>query len=122
MTEPERRNHERLSNIEHRLSFRRMESVPVAAESETQARLLDYGGGGVRFACPEHLPKNTQILIRMEFPGWQEGNETWMKTGEVEHAGRLTLIGAVMWSLASEGEPGVFETGVRFIGRITAST
>jgi hypothetical protein len=112
-----RRKHERVARDN---TIRYSHLLDLTKElTEKTAPLLDIGGGGLRFQTEELLEKNTQLVIIVEFPGWETDENNWLSSNNSTDIGVLKVIGIVMWSVPSENDPEQYEVGVRFSGRIT---
>lgn len=118
---------EELNEIIERRRYARLDKemrffyAPFADLTETElgeeGLLLDIGGGGLRFLADRKMDKNSQLVMQLDFEGWQEGEEEWIATGRKEDSGRMLVVGTVMWSAETAHED-QFEVGVRFNGRI----
>ncbi len=114
MENQERRVYERLSkNIEIR--YREIEALDDEG-SMLQGIMLDCSGGGARFEADQSYRKNSQLLIELEFDGWNDAGGEWVRTGISVDKGQLRVLGAVMWCRGISDKPGSFELGVRFTG------
>ncbi len=81
------------------------------------AELCDFSGGGARFITDELLLKNSQLMLNLNFDGWQIDNEELVWTGKDEDVGKLKALGQVMWCSQKDTNE-TYEIGVRFIGRV----
>ena len=84
----------------------------------SKGEIIDISAGGVRFLSPDELTKNTQLVILLQFQGWNVQDENWFQTGDRNDHGELAVIGVVMWSDTSRNKAGCYEVGVRFAGRM----
>jgi hypothetical protein len=79
--------------------------------------ILDIGGGGLRFLSSRRWKKNEQLLMKLDFEGWQiddSGNVTIQYSGD---STSMLVIGIVMWS-AETAQEDQFEVGIRFTARM----
>ncbi len=84
------------------------------------AQLLDISGGGLCFLTEEALPLGSQLVMVLEFPGWQAvADGKWIATKVEEDVGVLRAVGMVSWVAVNRGDPDRYETGVCFSGMIT---
>jgi hypothetical protein len=84
-------------------------------------QLLDISGGGLCFLTEEALPLGSQLVMILEFPGWQAvADGKWVATKQEEDVGVLRAVGMVSWVAISRAKPDKYETGVCFSGRVTA--
>ena len=111
----ERRSYERL---EKEFSFHYTILSDLAkTELTEQGVILDIGGGGLRFLSSEKWQKNEQLLMQLDFDGWQiEGVNCAVSDNSGEY-GRMLVVGSVMWSSEAVSED-QFEVGVRFTARM----
>lgn len=112
----EKRKYERLGK-NCNIFYRQLKDLPDHVPNRT-GELLDIGGGGIRFLANEFLEKHTQLVIEMEFSGWKINKDEWTATGNNDDSGLLKVISRVIWSVESRTEPGKYEVGVCFSGRI----
>ena len=112
----EKRKYERLGK-KFDIFYRQLKDLPDHVPNR-KGELLDIGGGGIRFLANEFLEKHTQLVIEMEFFGWKIDKDEWSATGNNDDSGLLKVIGRVIWSVESRTEPGKYEVGVCFSGRI----
>ncbi|MCK5322494.1 MAG: PilZ domain-containing protein [Desulfobulbaceae bacterium] len=112
----EKRKYERLDK-KFKISYCQQEDLSNHVPN-LEGELLDIGGGGIRFLAGESIKKNSQLVIRLEFSGWKVDKDEWTATGNSKDHGLLKVIGNVMWSVESRTEPGKYEVGVSFSGRI----
>ena len=119
MTTTERRKFERLEK-EGVLHYQKLESLQGEG-TWYQATMLDFSGGGVRFLGRESFDKSTQLVMDLEFSGWAEQGESWVKTESQDDVGLLRVIGSVMWCVESGNDMAEYEVGFRFTGRIKDS-
>ena len=112
----ERRRHERLKkNFKMRYS---LADEVFDTDFTSKGEIIDISAGGVRFLSPDELTKNTQLVILLQFQGWNVQDENWFQTGDRNDHGELAVIGVVMWSDTSRNKAGCYEVGVRFAGRM----
>lgn len=112
----ERRHYPRLQkNLTMRYSLAEEE---LSTDFNSDAEILDIGGGGIRFLAPRKLAKNTQLLISLPLREWRKDKINWPVIFPAAENGELNILGKVMWAAASKEINNSFETGVRFIGRI----
>jgi len=116
MLQDERRRHGRF-NKRSSILYRRFEDIAKDKHAQ-RGELCDFSGGGARFLANQALDKGSQLILELEFVGWQEEGEEWTKTGNPSDIGRLKAIGAVMWCAKDASLPNRFEVGVSFTGRI----
>lgn len=116
MLQDERRRHGRFSKRSSIL-YRRFEDIAKDKQAQ-RGELCDFSGGGVRFLANQALAKDSQLILELEFAGWQEDGEEWNQTGNPSDIGRLKAIGAVMWCAQDSSQTKKYEVGVRFTGRI----
>ncbi len=116
LLEEERRRHGRF-NKRQAILYRRFEDI-AKDKHAMRGELCDFSGGGVRFLADQELYKNSQLILELDFPGWQDEGEEWTQTGNPSDIGRLKAIGTIMWCSRAEAQPTKFEVGVRFTGRI----
>jgi hypothetical protein len=116
MLQDERRRHERLGK-RFTILYRGFEDI--ARDTNAQhGELLDFSGGGVRFLANRELRKGRQLILELDFSGWQEDGEEWTRTDDPADIGKLKAIGEVMWCAEDTLTPDRYEVGVRFTGRI----
>jgi hypothetical protein len=115
----ERRQEERFAkNLFVR--FTRLEDL-LADVPYRDGQLLDISGGGLCFLTEEALPLGSQLVMILEFPGWQAvADGKWIATKQEEDVGVLRAVGMVSWVAVSRAMPDKYETGVSFSGRVTA--
>ncbi len=116
LLQDERRRHGRFDKRSSIL-YRRFEDIAKDKNAQ-RGKLCDFSGGGVRFLANQQLDKDSQLILELEFAGWQEDGEEWTRTGNPSDIGRLKAIGAVMWCAKDASQPNKYEVGVRFTGRI----
>jgi hypothetical protein len=110
----ERRQHER---VEKRLAVFYTELEKLAqGPPDRGGELIDLGGGGLCFQTSETFPLGTQLVLTLQFPGWQEKAGKWIATKKEDDFGVLSVIGMVVWIAVSEGDPELFDIGVCFSG------
>ncbi len=85
---------------------------------DQEGRLLDIGVGGVRFLASEHVEVASQIMLILEFPGWQGGAVDWQVSSNESDIGVLKVLGMVVRCLPSSLDPDSYEVGVCFCGRM----
>jgi len=111
----ERRRYDRLEK-EFAFRYTVIDDLTDATLDE-MGLILDIGGGGLRFLSSRRWRKNEQLLMKLDFDGWQiddSGNVT------IQYSGACTsmlVIGAVMWS-AETAQEDQFEIGIRFTARM----
>jgi c-di-GMP-binding flagellar brake protein YcgR len=116
MLQDERRRHDRLGK---RLSILYRGFEDIAKDKHAQrGELCDFSGGGARFLANQELHKGSQLILELDFVGWQEDGEEWVQTGNPADLGKLKAIGEVMWCANTSDQPTKHEVGVRFTGRI----
>ena len=116
MLHDERRRHFRFDKRSFIL-YRSFEEIAKDKHAQN-GELLDFSGGGVRFLANQELRKGCQLILELNFPGWQAEAEEWVQTGEPSDVGKLQAIGEVMWCTIDTCQPTKYEVGVRFTGRI----
>lgn len=116
MLQDERRRHGRFDKRSSIL-YRRFEDIAKDKHAQ-RGELCDFSGGGVRFLANQELTKGSQLILELDFAGWQEDGEEWVKTGNPADLGKLKAIGEVMWCTKDSDQPTKYEAGVRFTGRI----
>jgi hypothetical protein len=111
----ERRRYDRL---EKEFAFRYTGFDDLAhAILEEKGLILDIGGGGLRFLSSQRWMKNEQLLMKLDFEGWQiddSGRVTIQSSGD---GTSMLVIGSVMWS-AETAQEDQFEVGIRFTARM----
>lgn len=84
-------------------------------------QLLDISGGGLCFLAEEALPLGCQLVMVLEFPGWQTAADgKWIATKVEADVGVLRVVGMVSWVAVSQVKPDRYETGVSFSGMVSA--
>lgn len=116
MLQDERRRHGRFDK-RSTILYRRFEDIAKDKKAQ-RGELCDFSGGGVRFLANQQLDKNSQLILELDFSGWQDEGEDWIQTGNPADIGRLRAIGQVMWCAEDAAQPGRYEVGVRFTGRV----
>ncbi|RJX25441.1 MAG: hypothetical protein C4531_17245 [Desulfurivibrio sp.] len=114
-TMAERRRYDRLEK-EFVFRYAVIDDLTNATLAET-GLILDIGGGGLRFLSSRRWRKNEQLLMKLDFEGWQideSGNVTIRSNAE---SSSMLVIGAVMWS-AETAQEDQFEIGIRFTARM----
>ena len=115
----ERRNYERL---EKEFAFRYTPLSNFAnTELSEQGVILDIGGGGLRFLSSDKMQKDEQLLMKLDFQGWQIDGVNCMASDDADDSGTMMVVGSVMWSTETAVED-QFEVGVRFTARMEASS
>ena len=100
--------------------FTRLEDL-LADVPYRDGQLLDISGSGLCFLAEEALPLGSQLVMVLEFPGWQAAADgKWVATKVEEDVGVLRAVGMVSWVAVSRAKPDQYETGVCFSGRVTA--
>jgi hypothetical protein len=117
METAERRQYERLKK-KREVHYREIAAVDDQGLM-LQGTMLDCSGGGIRFETEQAHEKNRQLLLELEFDGWNTEGEEWIRTGMERDKGKIRVLGAVMWCQEISGRPGSFELGVRFTGSFT---
>ena len=112
----ERRRHIRFDK-RFIIFYRGLEDI-ARDQVDRHAELLDFSGGGARFLAIQELETGSQLILELDFSGWQEDGEEWIKTDDPGDIGSLKAIGEVMWCSKNSLQPGMYEVGVRFTGRI----
>ena len=115
----ERRQEERVAkNLFVR--FTRLEDIQDDV-SYRDGQLLDISGGGLCFLAEESLPLGSQLVMLLEFPGWQAAADgKWIATKVEADVGVLRAVGMVSWVAINQADPDRYETGVCFSGMVTA--
>lgn len=116
MLQDERRRHGRFDK-RSTILYRRFEDIAKDKQAQ-RGELCDFSGGGVRFLANQELEKNSQLILELDFAGWQEDGDEWSQTGDLADVGRLKAIGAVMWCAKDAVRADKYEVGVRFTGRV----
>ena len=116
MLQDERRRHSRFDKRSF-LLYRGFEDIAKDKHAQ-RGKLCDFSGGGVRFLANQELSKGNQLILELDFAGWQEDGEEWIQTGNPADLGKLKAIGEVMWCSQDTTQPTKYEVGVRFTGRI----
>ena len=116
MLQDERRRHGRFDKRSSIL-YRRFEDIAKDKQAQ-RGELCDFSGGGVRFLANQELSKGSQLILELNFPGWQADTEEWVQTGEPTDVGKLKAIGEVKWCAQDTSQPTKYEIGARFTGRI----
>jgi len=115
----ERRQEERVAK-DLFVRFTRLEDLTADVPCQ-EGQLLDISGGGLCFLAEESLPLGSQLVMVLEFPGWQTAADgKWIATKAEEDVGVLQVVGMVSWVAVSRARPGRYETGVCFSGMVTA--
>jgi len=114
----ERRQEERVAkNLFVR--FTRLEDIQDDV-SYRDGQLLDISGGGLCFLSEESLPLGSQLVMLLEFPGWQAAADgKWIATKVEADVGVLRAVGMVSWVAVNRTRPDHYETGVSFSGMVT---
>ncbi len=113
----ERRKYERLPK-KASIIYRHMDQL-TNKNAGHKGVLCDFSGGGVRFLTDELITKNTQLVLNLEFTGWQNSSDNLAWTGNSNDIGKIEAIGVVMWCSKAAGKNGICEIGVRFNGRVS---
>ncbi|MBU4262853.1 MAG: PilZ domain-containing protein [Proteobacteria bacterium] len=111
----ERRRYDRLEK-EFAFRYTVIDDLTDATLDE-MGLILDISGGGLRFLSSRRWRKNEQLLMKLDFEGWQiddSGNVTIQYSGDCTS---MLVIGAVMWS-AETAQEDQFEIGIRFTARM----
>lgn len=116
MLQDERRRHDRFHK-RATILYRGFEDIAKDKHAQ-RGELLDFSGGGARFLANQEVEKNCQLILELDFIGWQEDGEEWTQTGDPGDISKLRAIGAVMWCTQDETQPTKYEVGVRFTGRV----
>jgi len=116
MLQDERRRHSRFDKRSF-LLYRGFEDISREKRAQ-RGELCDFSGGGVRFLANHALDKGSQLILELDFSGWQEDGDEWVQTGDPADLGVLKAIGEVMWCAEDSSQPTKHEVGVRFTGRI----
>lgn len=116
MLQDERRRHDRFARRLFIL-YRGFEDIDKDKHAQ-RGELCDFSGGGVRFLANQELTKGSQLILELDFAGWQEDGDEWVQTGNQADLGKLKAIGEVMWCAQESAQPTRHEVGVRFTGRI----
>ncbi len=112
----ERRQHDRVSkNLTVR--YTKLEDL-VKDIPFQEGELVDMGGGGLCFQASEPVNLGSQLVVVLEFPGWQAAGGKWVATKAEEDVGVLQVIGMVVWVAASREKPGCYDIGLRFSGMV----
>ncbi len=116
-SDEERRREERVAkNLVVR--FTRLEDL-LSDIPYRDGQLLDISGGGLCFLTDDALPLGSQLVMVLEFPGWQAvADGKWLATKQEEDVGVLRAVGMVSWVAISRARPDKYETGVCFSGRV----
>lgn len=118
-TDGERRQEERVAR-DLSVRFRRLEDLLDDLPCR-DGQLLDISGGGLCFLAEEALPLGSQLVLALEFPGWQAAADgKWIATKVEEDVGVLRVVGMVSWVAVSQAKPDRYETGVCFSGLVAA--
>jgi len=108
----------RFDRLEKEFAFRYTVFEDLAhATLEEKGLILDIGGGGLRFLSSRRWMKNEQLLMKLDFEGWQiddAGNVSIQSCGDCTS---MLVIGSVMWSTETAQED-QFEIGIRFTARM----
>lgn len=110
-----RRKHDRLDRcfVLRYSTFHEASDRPV-----NEGRLLDIGGGGLRFIAKERFDKDCQLVLEIKIPGWLLVNDDWVQTRQAQDICLLKIVGTVMWTRQILEPDAHFETGLRFTGQI----
>jgi len=111
----ERRRYDRL---EKEFAFRYTVFDDLAhATLEEKGLILDIGGGGLRFLSSQRWIKNEQLLMKLDFSGWQIDESGNVTIPSYDDCTSMLVIGSVMWS-AETAQEDQFEVGIRFTARM----
>lgn len=113
----DRRKHDRFSK-NFTIRYTRLEDL-LNEDPYQQGELLDISGGGLCFRAATPAVLSSQLVLVLEFPGWQAAGGKWIATKEETDVGLLQVIGMVVWVAASREAEGSFDIGVRFSGMVT---
>ncbi|HIJ90641.1 MAG: PilZ domain-containing protein [Desulfobulbaceae bacterium] len=99
--------------------FTRLEDLHADAPYR-DGQLLDISGRGLCFLAEEALSLGSQLVMVLEFPGWQAtADGKWIATKVEEDVGVLRVVGMVSWVAVSRAKPDRYETGISFSGVVT---
>ena len=62
--------------------------------------------------------ETSQLMMILEFAGWQEGEIEWNCSGNGGDIGVLKVVGIVVRCIPSDQEPKKYEVAVCFCGRV----
>lgn len=108
----ERREVDRIEK-ENEFHYTKVKVDDIGAQS-LKGSMLDYSVAGLRFVTDEPLEKNTSLLIQLDLAAFDGDGVDWKTLWETGDAATLSIIGSVMWCLASKVESNAFEVGMRF--------
>jgi hypothetical protein len=111
----ERRRYNRIGK-EFAFRYTVLDNLARAALEE-RGLILDISGGGVRFLSSQRWLKDEQLLMKLDFAGWQINGGACVRVGNSGHCSSMLVIGSVMWS-AETVQENQFEVGVRFTARM----
>ncbi len=113
----EKRKFERLEKS-LKIQFGRLENLPDDAPDQ-EGDLLDISAGGLCFQSSEAIAIDTQLILRLEFPGWLADGDKWVATKDWNDVGTVQIVGRVVWVAVSQVHPDRFNIGVSFAGIIS---
>jgi hypothetical protein len=79
--------------------------------------IQNIGGGGLMFVGSESIPSGEQLVMKIIIPGWQIKGDDIIETSDPSNEAVITAVAEVLRSEETDTN-GVFEIGVRFLGRI----
>lgn len=112
MESNDRREAERI-NKENAFQFTKLQDGNIGQQS-LEGSMIDYSVAGLRFVTDEPLEKNTSLLIQLNLEALNSDAADWKSLWETGDAISLSIIGSVMWCLASKIESNLYEVGMRF--------
>ncbi|MBU0728151.1 MAG: PilZ domain-containing protein [Proteobacteria bacterium] len=112
----ERRQHQRVGK-DFEIRYGRFEDLHTTCSAKT-GKLIDIGGGGLRFLATELLESNTPLVMTLDLFGWSPDMDKWAKTLKAANLGELKVLAMVVRGSESRTVSGAFEIGVRFSGSI----
>jgi len=110
----ERRRHERML-CAYSMHYGELNDISTA-QVDKSATLLDISGGGLRFSINEPDIDASQLIIRLDIPGWLVMNGDWQPSNRSSDIGILHVVCRVVWIKKKKGSK--TEIGVRFTGQI----
>lgn len=114
-TAAERRRYDRLEK-EFAFRYTVFDDLAHATLAE-KGLILDIGGGGLRFLSSRRWVKNEQLLMQLDFAGWQIDDAGCITIQSSNDCASMLVIGSVMWS-AETAQEDQFEVGIRFTARM----